>query len=334
MMKIALLLAPCIGICLFSPAAWADRIEATGGERLTGAARPSRVAQAQAEPGRNGQEEPEPLPRTQLRFLRAETVLLEDHHVEADFALSYLRNQKDLSRDIGVSLTGTVRANLLANLEGFASAPVQWTEREIALPQPVTTPTRGIGDVRFGLKYRLLPETALFPAVYLSAIAGAPTGEHPYLLIPSRPNLSPPTDIRDPFAIGLGSGHWSVGGSVAFLRTYDPIVLFAGFDYTHTLPETYYGVRIKPGDRFGFNLGLGFGISEYSTLGMQVVGGYERVWKFNGVKEPPSAAWPLSTRLSYTHRLTPKDFIEPAILFGLTDDTTDAVFTISYTRRF
>lgn len=198
----------------------------------------------------------------------------------------------------------------------------------------MTTPTRGIGDIRFGLKYRLLPETALFPAVYLSAIAGAPTGDPPYLLIPSRPNLPPPTDIRDPFAISLGSGHWSVGGSVAFLRTYDPIVLFAGFDYTHTLPATWYGVRIKPGERFGFNLGLGFGISEYSTLGMQVVGGYERVWKFNGVKEPASAAWPLSTRLSYTHRLTPKDFIEPAILFGLTDDTTDAVFTVSYTRRF
>lgn len=124
MMKIALLLAPCMGTFLFSPAAWADRIESTGG----GAAQPSPVAPV--EPGRNDrgpETDPEKVPRTQLRFLRAETVLLEDRHVEADFALSYLRNQKDLSRDISVALAGTIRANLLANLEGFASVPVQWT---------------------------------------------------------------------------------------------------------------------------------------------------------------------------------------------------------------
>jgi hypothetical protein len=272
--------------------------------------------------------------RTQLRFLRGETVLLERRDVETDVVASYLRNDNSSASDRVFSLTPTLRVGLLSGLEAFVSVPFIMGERDVQLLDTISTPRRGVGDTRFGLKYRLVKEDASWPGIFVGVSASAPTGDAPYLDVPDLGDTPPPVDIRDPFAPSLGGGHWIVTGSLAFLRTYDPVVLFAGFDYSRTLPETYFGRSIQPGDRYGINLGLGFTISEFSTLGIQMLGGWERPWSFNGTDASHSSAWPLSTRISYTHRMSPRDFLEPSIVFGLTDDSTDAVFSLAYTHRF
>jgi hypothetical protein len=271
--------------------------------------------------------------KTQLRFLRTEAVLLEQRDVEADLNLSYVRNDQDPASDRIFSVAAALRVGLLTGLEGFLSGSFISGVRDVQLLRTISTEKNGVGDLRFGLKYRLIEENANWPDVYINTSVSAPTGDHPYIDVPNL-GAQTPIDIRDPFGTSLGSGHWILSGGISFLRSYDPIVLFAGFQYSHALSAEYFGRDIQPGERYDVNLGLGFVISEFSTLGIQVQGSYEDNWKFNEVVAPGTNAWPLSTVISYTHRLTSKDFLEPSIAFGLTDDTTDAVFSFGYTRRF
>src|SRR4051812_36072341 len=288
------------------PAPWA--IEKPSEERLATTIETARIAGrgsldtvAQASPTQSSpattKSDGDEGPRTQLRFLRDETVLLGDRNIEADFVLSYLRNTVDITDDSSLLLTTSIRANLFNNLEGFVSLPVQWSQRELSqiAPQPVNTTISGIGDVRFVLRSRLLAKTASLPAIFAGISASAPTGDDPY--INPRPPLAgeePIIDIRDPFVLTPGAGHWSVTGSVSFLRSYDPIVLFAGFDYTRVFPKVYYGRKIEPGDIFGYNFGFGFGVSESSTLGALISGSFEEDWSFGGVPDANTKASPVS----------------------------------------
>jgi len=302
-------------------------------------------APAQGTPAQGTQAQPEGAPsgtpkeeeedtKTQLRFLRTDTVLLEKRDIETDFALTYLRNDstEPPASDRAITMEGTVRVGLLTGLESFLSVPYTYGVRDLQLGTTVSDKSSGIGDIRFGATYRVIDESANWPAIFIGGTVSAPTGDDAYINLPFGPDR--PIDIRDISKSPLGSGHWILSGRVSVLRSYDPVVLFAGFEYAHSIAETYYGRDIQPGDRYNVNLGLGFSISEYSTLGIQMLGSYEEKWTFNGVTAPGTDSYPLNARLSYTHRLNNKNFVEPSIVFGLTEDSTDASLGLVYTHRF
>ena len=284
-------------------------------------------------------------PSQELSFLRNEAVLLTDRKVAADFSVGYLRNERLIQSDRGLIFNVGVRANVRSGVEAFAVVPLIAGERISYLGNEVVSRRSGIGDVRFGIKSRLLAQSASVPETVLGVTVHAPTGEAPYVFLPPPPgpvivpnlSLNPnggPIDPRNPLAYQLGSGHWATTVGLTAFRTYDPIILFGGIDYTRVFAATYFGTRIKPGDRYGISLGTGFAVSERSTLSQQIFMQREDPWKLDGRTIPRTYAYPVALRLAYTHRLESGAVIEPSIQFGLTSDTNNALFSFAYSKKY
>lgn len=271
-----------------------------------------------------------------LQFLRTEAVLLAPTKIEADLVLAYLRNNQAVQNDKIVAITPALRFGLIRNLEGFVQMPYSWGRREIdTFSGTEHQNVDGIGDVRFGLKYSVLPQSPATPNIVLALSSSAPTGQAPYLKPPAdAPATELSRDLRDPFSIQLGSGHWSLTGGVTAIKSFDPLILFATASYTHFWPATYYGVDIEPGDLWDVNAGVGFAINDTGTLSTQLFAGYQEEWVFDGTHLAETSTSPISLRLAYTHILTPRDLIEPSVLFGLTDDTNDALIALAYSHSF
>jgi hypothetical protein len=267
-----------------------------------------------------------------LRFLRSEAVLLPPRKVESDLALVYFHNKASLQDDTAFTLTTTGRFGIINGLEGYVQLPVSWNERKVqTFGGELKTDNEGVGDVGFGLKYSVVPESRSVPNVIASLSASAPTGISPYV----RPFPGAVgRDIRDPLSRPLGTGHWAVTGGVAAVNSFDPLVFFSGVNYTHFFEKTYYGVKVQPGDLYDLNAGLGFAVSETDTISSQVFADYQQEWSFNNKAISASSNQPISLRLALTHILSPRDLIEPSVLFGLTRDANDAAVSLGYSHQF
>lgn len=107
-----------------------------------------------------------------------------------------------------------LRYGLLNDLEADIRVPFVYAEREVDFG--VTRERRedaGLGDVSGALRYQIWHERAGSPDVVLSLDVKSRTGDEPL----------------------LGSGDWNVGGSIALVKTFDPVVLFGRVGYTATL---------------------------------------------------------------------------------------------------
>jgi hypothetical protein len=118
------------------------------------------------------------------------------------------------------------------------------------------------------------------------------------------------------------------------IRTYDPVVLFYGGDVTLFYRRERFGYTIQPGTRFGLTGGASFLVSETSSFTGQVLLAHQAHWRLNGHPIIWSATSPVVIRQAYTHKLSRNETIEPSISYGLTGDTTSAVVTLNYSRRF
>ena len=275
--------------------------------------------------------------RQEVSFLRSDAVLLKDKAYELSFNLSYVRNTQFAGADDRALMsTVSVRKSLFNGLEGFLDIPFGYAQRSYAILDAsgnnavlVNRDAISWGDIDFGIKYTLLNQTPDHPEVVLSFSMQAPTGETPY----TKTSLINATDSLSPFVYPFGTGHWQETVGLFAFTVFDPIVLFGGVNYTHSLPKRYYGFNMQPGDTYTTYGGFGFVASERSTFSQQIIAAYDNRYSANGVRFGTSVA-PVSLKLSYTHRTSENNVIEPSIQFGLTHDATNAVFSIGYTKRF
>jgi hypothetical protein len=278
-------------------------------------------------------EEEEETERNVLEFLRAEAVVVQPGKVEGDFSLSYLHTNQLLGNERVAGFSSTARYGIMRDLEGFLAVPLVWGQRQTTeLTSVVSNELKGLGDLRFGLKYRTVKEATGIPDVVIGVSASAPTGRPPYLA--PTPGAAVAGDTRDPLNIQVGTGHWMLIGSATAFKSYDPLVLYTTLNYTHFIPATYYGVHIAPGDIWELNTGFGFSVNDTNTLSAQLFIDYEEKWRFNGVPVFQTGITPIALKLSYIHVLSPNDLIQPSVFFGLTRDATDAVVQLDYIHRF
>ncbi len=312
------------------------------GEPPSGGNKDSTSADAPKTP----KEQTEQTERNTLEFLRNEAVLVQPRKIETDFAIGYLHTNQQLGNLRLLTGTAQGRFGIIQGLEAFLSVPFLWGQRQNNLQnQVVSNEVSGFGDIRLGLKYNLIREDVGVPAVVIGTTVSTPTGHHPYLppttgaiTLGNGQTISLATaqgsDVRDPLNIHLGTWHWALTESVTAFKSFDPIVLFATINYTHTLPATYYNTNISPGDVWELTPGFGFAISDTDTVSSQLFIDYAQPWKFGGTKVWQTGITPISLRLAYTHILSPFDIIEPSLIFGLTRDATDAVVALDYIHRF
>lgn len=134
----------------------------------------------------------------------------------------------------------------------------------------------GIGDLNFGVSYRLAAESSRRPDIVLNARLKLPTGRDPYgvefiEVANSEGNLEVPASL----ATGSGVYGASVGASV--LKTIDPLVVFGSATYFHNFSRHFSDIdenegdipgRVDVGDAWQLGAGLAFALNDRSSISM------------------------------------------------------------------
>ena len=226
------------------------------------------------------------------------------------------------SRVRHLSLVPSLRVGLPDGTEAFAVVPLSYSQVELAYGGTANSVDKfGLGDVSAGVKHMLVRESNHRPEIILSTSFSVPTGDKP-----------------DAVGVSNGSGHWGIKGGLEFTKTYDPIVLFWGIDYTHSFQsQHFYTDRVhdvQPGEAIGYNFGLGFAINESISISSQITGNYLTEDEIDGKAFGGSSREPISLRLAVTDRWSKNTYIEPSVTFGLNGDAPDVSLTFSVVHRF
>jgi hypothetical protein len=259
-------------------------------------------------------------------FLRQTTVLLRPGEVEAEAAFRYQHTQIVSSllnarfRQFETPLA--IRAGLFSRGEGFLTGSAAYLRRDLGFAGSGASDNEaGFGDVTAGVNYELAQETARRPDIIASISVGAPSG--------SKPNEQ---------GLSLGAGNWSATAGVQFIKTADPVALFAGVSYTHGFRARYFlsdAVHdVDPGETIGYNFGFGFAVNGDISLSTQVSSSYQSDAKADGQRIFASSREPASFRSALTYRYSKGTYIEPSVIIGLDRDTPDFAVGLSLTYRF
>ena len=281
-------------------------------------------ASSTSQPPTIGQE-PEPADDIRKVFLRQATVLLSPGEVEVEAAFTYSHTQSVSSilnarfRQFQVPLSA--RVGLFDRAEGFISIPVAHLRQDLGFADSVSSRHEsGIGDIVAGLSYELMQETAGGPDVVASLAFIAPTGSQP-----------------DEAGLSLGAGHRAIHAGVQFIKTVDPVALFAGASYRHELNARYFlgdAVHdIDPGGASGYNFGFGFAVNDNVSLSMQFLGSYQPDVKADDQQLFASSREPASLRYALTLRHSPSTYVEPSVAVGLNDDAPNFSIGMSFSHR-
>ena len=132
-----------------------------------------------------------------------------------------------------------------------------------------------IGDIQLSTSYRLLQETLDWPDTVVSLRVSAPTGSDPYGIKQVERTVES-TTLLFPGELPTGSGLWSAGAGVSFVKTTDPAILFANLEYTHNFEQGFDDISsirntvtpgdIRLGDSFSYGLGVAFAINERMSM--------------------------------------------------------------------
>lgn len=267
----------------------------------------------------------------QETFLVRDTVpTLARNRWEASQAFEYGRTSNMIQNDRWFRSITTLRYGFGGDSEVSVGLPVMATTRNTQTGvKTIHENVLGVGDVSAQLTKTVLPERNGLPGVALNVGFSAPTGPSPYAT-----TLQPGGYPGDPLKLVMAGGHWTTRGGVQFFKTADPLILFAGAGLEYAFARKFSGYKIQPGLRFTYNLGFGFALSEFSTLGFTVNGTLQQHIKVAGVTVKDSFGENVNARFSLIQRIGPDFWVEPSLTVGLTKDSPDVAVGVALRKRF
>ena len=145
------------------------------------------------------------------------------------------------------------------------------------------------GDLGVGLRRTLLREAAGRPDIIASIDAQIPTDDDRVYVL---------------------------GGGLAFVKSIDPVVLFAGSTYRHGFRRNLIdGTRVIPGNAFDVSLGYGLAVNDSLAISTAASGLFTRAAFVEGVNS--GRAETFSVRFALTSALARGLYIEPSVTIGL-----------------
>lgn len=205
-----------------------------------------------------------------------------------------------------------------------------------------------IGDIFLGLSYQLFPETYTRPDIVLNFGVTAPTGRDPYGIdfIEDPTN----TNLVFPSALPTGSGLWQLSAGVSLLKTTDPAILFASFNYLYYLEKSFSDIGADPnappapgdvqlGDAFQVAAGIAFAINDRTSYSMSFT---QRWTDETEITQPGlgsrdilgSDATTGTFDIGVTYALTNQLSMVANLGMGLTNETSDYRFSLKFPYRF
>jgi hypothetical protein len=195
-----------------------------------------------------------------------------------------------------------------------------------------------IGDVEASLVWQAYLGSESMPAVLVRVRGRTHTGRDPFTIpivnVPvgegdtagTRPGL---TDVP------TGNGYYSVAPGVTLVWRMDPVVLFAGANYSLNLSRTIAGVgRLNPGDNWEVFAGLNFAVSERLGINMTFFDSGFSALEVDGVKRKNTAFNSGVLAIGTSIVLSPTKTLLVSAGKGLTKESPDFQFTISLPMTF
>ncbi|MBV1932521.1 MAG: transporter [Porticoccaceae bacterium] len=205
-----------------------------------------------------------------------------------------------------------------------------------------------IGDISLGLSYQLFAETYTRPDIVLNFGVTAPTGRDPYGIdfIEDPTN----TNLVFPSALPTGSGLWQASAGVSFLKSTDPAILFASFNYIHYFEKSFGDIGADPdaapspgdvqlGDAFQIAAGIAFAINERTSYSMS----FTQRWTDEAeITQPGVGSQEIigsdgatgTFDIGVTYALTDRLSMVTNLGMGLTNETSDYRFSLKFPYRF
>ncbi len=157
--------------------------------------------------------------------------------------------------------------------------------------QPSADPRLGsdsVVDMYFGISRTLLMETGLIPDVILSVEGTAP----------------------------ISNATWQITAKTWLVKSFDPVVVFGGFDYRYAFTEDYDNFNLLVSDnRFRLTAGWAFSVNDSLTLSTSVSGTWTTETEYPTVILPSREDY--SLRLGLTNMTRHGVYIEPSVTLGL-----------------
>jgi hypothetical protein len=236
-------------------------------------------------------------------FLRGQRVLLGAGDVVVDVGQFYSRSDtlqlaiagdviQLATQEISILTTTLVgRVGLWNETELYAGGTFHHLEARIVTGvTDLAADRRNLaGDVAMGVRRTLLREAAGRPDIIASLDAVIPTD-----------------DDRG----------YALGGGVSFVKSIDPVVLFAGASYGYgfrrNLPDD---VRLPSRNSFAVSLGYGLALNDTIAISTAAAGVFTRARVFENVPSGQSESF--SLRFALTSALMRGLYIEPSVTVGL-----------------
>ncbi|MFK3737722.1 acetate kinase [Massilia sp. TN1-12] len=200
------------------------------------------------------------------------------------------------------------------------------------------TSGKGIGDIELAARYQL-NDGGIDKPYYIAGLRfKSRTGRDPFEVVTDCQTRCLGENVTGtglPLDLPTGSGFYSLQPSLTWLLPSDPAIFFGTFSYTHNFKrdDVYRTVldggrellgEIKPGDVFGFNIGMGLALNERASFSI----GYDHSsvsrMKQNGQVIPGSVRIQLGTLLlGGSYRINNKRTLNVSVGAGMTRDTPD-----------
>lgn len=289
------------------------------------------AAQASAA-GRQGEEIQE-IPQEAFIF-RDQAVTLRPGRYEASFDVAYTRSRRTLTSDRMLSGGATLRAGLFDGIEGSINIPFFHSTRSIDTGPGVVNDREltNIGDVGMQVNFRGWGERDRIPGAVFSVGVSAPTGPAPFVVSPL--GISETILPVDPLRLYNTRGAWAVRGGVQFFKTVDPVVLFGGAAYEYAFETERQGVTFQPGQRYTYNAGMSFAMSDISTLGITFLGSYTTRLRADRFVYRSSAQETAALRFALVQRLADTLWVEPSLAIGLVQESPSFQLGLGLRYRF
>ncbi|TKB95669.1 MAG: hypothetical protein E8D41_00490 [Nitrospira sp.] len=196
---------------------------------------------------------------------------------------------------------------------------------------------QALGDVEGSLVWQAYLGSDSSPAVLLRLRGRSRTGKDPFTIpVEQIPVQGAQGQVRSQLTdVPTGNGYWSVAPGFTMVWRTDPVVLFAGANYSINLERTIGGLgRLEPGDNWDIFLGLNFAVSEKLGINMTAVDSNFATTRVNGVKQPNTAFNSGVLSIGTSIVLSSTRTLLISVGKGLTEESPDFQFSISLPLTF
>jgi excisionase family DNA binding protein len=186
--------------------------------------------------------------------------------------------------------TFQARIGIGEELEMFVGASYANQDSELRLGSQklASSGLSEFGDVLFGFRRTLVRERVGRPNVIGTLTAHIPTGTSSY----------------------------AIAGGLGFVKSFDPVALFASVHYTRTLSEDFPDItRLEPEHRLDTNLGFALALNDTHSLRGSVAAAFTGATRFPNAALRQQDAYSLGFGL--TSRVSQALYLEPSVSFGL-----------------